>query len=148
MLKNKFVWFLLVIIPVLPYGCATSNQQGLQSSRERALTLGIVQKEIHAGMSQAAVAEALGSPNLVTRDAKGHETWIYDKVASESSYSQTQGGMGGIGGIGAGISAILAGGSFSKQSGAASSTEKTLTVVIKFDSKQKVESYSYQTSKF
>jgi hypothetical protein len=33
------------------------------------MTLGVVQKEIHKGLSQADVAEALGSPNIVTRDS-------------------------------------------------------------------------------
>ncbi len=42
------------------------------------MTVGIVQKEIRIGMSQADVAAALGSPNIVTRDSEGKETWIYE----------------------------------------------------------------------
>ena len=40
-------------------------------------------------MTQDQVAAALGSPNIVTRDAAGRETWIYDKIASEASYSSS-----------------------------------------------------------
>ena len=51
------------------------------------MTLGIVQKEIRVGLSQADVAAALGSPNIVTKDSADKETWVYDKIASEASYS-------------------------------------------------------------
>ena len=100
------------------------------------MTLGIVQKEIHAGMGQDEVATALGSPNIVTRDANGQETWIYDKVATEASYSRSD-AYGTILILGAGSAA-----------GAAASTQKTLTVVIKFSADQRVESFTYHASKF
>ena len=45
-------------------------------------------------MSQAEIVIALGSPNIVTRDKSAQETWVYDKVASEVSYSQDKGGGG------------------------------------------------------
>ncbi len=72
-------------------GCvsAAQHQKELGSTNEREMTVGIVQKEIRTGMSQADVAEALGSPNIVTRDSEGKETWIYDKIASEASYSNS-----------------------------------------------------------
>ena len=41
-----------------------------------------------------------------------------------------------------------ASGSYSKEAGAASSTQRTLTVVIRFDTKGLVESTSYHASKF
>ena len=99
-------------------------------------TVGIVQKEIKAGMSQADVANALGSPNIVTKDSAGFETWIYDKIASEASYA-TGSGYGTL---------ILIGASGS--SGAYSTTQKTLTVIIKFDTQGSVASFSYHASKF
>ena len=100
------------------------------------MTLGIVQKEIRAGLTQADVATALGSPNIVTRDAAGNETWIYDKVATEASYSRSD-AYGTILILGA-----------SSAAGAAASTQKTLTVVIKFDGDQRVETFSYHSSRF
>lgn len=70
-------------------GCMTAaqHQLNLGSSQEREMTLGIVQKEIRVGLSQADVAAALGSPNIVTKDSADKETWVYDKIASEASYS-------------------------------------------------------------
>jgi len=135
-------------------GCmsAAEHQQSLGSTKEREMTVGIVQKEIRVGMSQADVAASLGSPNIVTRDSEGKETWVYDKIATEASYSRSSGGVGGAGGAGgiAGSALILGliGGSYSQQAGAASSTQKTLTVLIKFDNNSKVESFSYHSSKF
>jgi len=66
---------------------AAQHQLNLGSSQEREMTLGIVQKEIRVGLSQADVAAALGSPNIVTKDSADKETWVYDKIASEASYS-------------------------------------------------------------
>jgi outer membrane protein assembly factor BamE (lipoprotein component of BamABCDE complex) len=135
-------------------GCmsASQHQQALHSSREREMTVGIVQKEIRVGMSQADVAMALGSPNIVTRDSDARETWIYDKIASEASYSGSSSSIGGGGGAGgiAGNTLILGliSGGYSQQSGAYSKTQKTLTVVIKYDKNNTVDTFSYHASKF
>ena len=145
----------LLLLGALACGCmsAAQHQQDLGSSKEREMTVGIVQKEIRVGMSQADVATALGSPNIVTKDGEGKETWVYDKIATEASYSQSGGGLGagvGAGGV-AGSTLILGGvgGSYGKAAGATSTTQKTLTVVIKFDKNTSlVESFSYHTSKF
>ncbi len=112
------------------------NRRDLRSTQERELTAGIVKREIRKGMMMSDVAEALGSPNITQRDEKGREAWIYDKIATEASYSESQNSL------------FLILGGFSNQSGAASTTQKTLTVVIKFDENSKVETYSYHTTKF
>jgi len=143
----------LSLIPVLVIsvilGCTPAyHQQNLNSSKEKEMTVGIVQKEIRTGMSQVDVAQALGSPNIVTNDKDGKETWIYDKIASEASYSSSSvGGVGGAGGV-TGNTLILGliGGDY--RSGAASKTQKTLTVIIKFDNNKAVESFNYHSSKF
>ena len=64
----------------LAAGCsrASTHADRLHTAHEREMTLGIVQKEIHHGMSQADVAATLGSPNIVTKDKDGRETWIFD----------------------------------------------------------------------
>ena len=154
MLENRVILWISLLFLNLLYGCvsAAGHQRELHSSQEREMTLGIVQKEIRVGMSQADVAVALGSPNIVTKDSSGKETWIYDKIATEASYSKSSvggGGGAGAGGI-AGTVLILGGvgGGYSKDAGAASTTQKTLTVVIKFDDNSLVESFSYHTSKF
>lgn len=129
----------IVIVGTLSLGaCRTveDNRRDTADTRGRELTAGLVKREITKGMSGAAVAEALGSPNIVTKDSDERETWVYDKIATEASYSQSQSGL------------FLILGGFSNQSGAASTTQRTLTVVIKFDKNDKVESFTYHQSKF
>ena len=142
----------LILLLIFTGGCMTAaeHQQSLHSTKEREMTLGVVQKEIHTGMSQADVAEALGSPNIVTKDSEGNETWIYDKIATEVSYSKDSGGI--LGGVGAAIEnwrlVPVGGAGYSKSAGAAAQTQKTLTVVIKFDENGLVKTLSYHSSKF
>ena len=82
----------VALIVLILGGCA-DHQKSLHSTKEREMTVGIVQKEIHTGMSQADVAQALGSPNIVTKDSEEKQTWIYDKIATEASYSTSAGGL-------------------------------------------------------
>ena len=150
----KIILLISLVIGGINFGCMTAaqHQQELGSTYEREMTVGIVQKEIRKGMSQADVAIALGSPNIVTNDGSGKETWIYDKIATEASYSSSRGGIsGGVGAGGLAGSALIlggVGGGYSKSAGASSTTQKTLTVVIKFDNRKNVESFSYHASKF
>lgn len=120
--------------------------------KEQELTLGIVQRDIKIGSAQDEVAVALGSPNIVTRDSDGKDTWIYDKVASITSYDSNgfgvgAGGIGGGGG-GNGFGGGILGIAYSKNKGNLQTTQKTLTVVIKFDKGSRVESFTYHMSKF
>lgn len=130
-------------------GCMTAakHQQSLPSAEEKKMTAGIVQKEIRKGMSEADVAAALGSPNLVTRDKKGVETWIYDKVSTEYAYSTSSGGVGAlILGWGGSVAGGVAPG-YSQSSGASSTTQRTLTVIIKFI-EGGVHEFAYHASSF
>jgi outer membrane protein assembly factor BamE (lipoprotein component of BamABCDE complex) len=127
-----------MLIVAAAAGCTTAaqHQQQLGSTAEREMTLGVVQKELHAGMTQDQVVEALGSPNIVTRDAEGRETWVYDKIATEASYSRSE-AYGTILILGAGQAA-----------GAAATTQKTLTVVLKFDAAERLDTFTYHSSRF
>jgi outer membrane protein assembly factor BamE (lipoprotein component of BamABCDE complex) len=136
---KKTISIIAITLAFISFVACTTVQEhrdSLRSTQEREITVGTVQKEIKKGMSGAEVAEALGSPNIVTKDEDGKETWVYDKIATEVSYSQGQSAM------------FLILGGVSNQSGAASVTQKTLTVVIKFDPNSKVSSFTYHASKF
>lgn len=100
------------------------------------LTVGKVQGEIKVGMDAASVAEILGSPNIVTTDEKRREVWIYDKVSSETV--DTSNSFGG--------SIIILGGATSQEQ--RSKTQKTLTIIIKFDEEKKVRDFAYNYSQF
>ena len=132
-MKNIAACIAIVVLLAATAGCV---KQPPKTANEENFTLGAVQKNIRVGMAQTEVAEALGSPNIVTKDAEGHESWVYDKIASEV----TSGGSGGY------WTLILVGGSWGRSG--TSSTQKTLTVVIRFDAKSRVKGVSYHASKF
>lgn len=150
-MSKASVWVVcLVVLAVVSAGCASNR--GLHSSKERKMTVGLVQREIRVGMSGAAVATVLGSPNIVTRESSGGESWIYDKISTESSYKESSGGVSGSASA-AGVAgdALLmgtAGAHYSGGKGASATTQKTLTVVIRFDANSAVESVSYHSSTF
>ena len=131
---GRSIYFALLILSA---GCSAAyHAHELHSEREREMTLGTVQKEIRRGLSQADVAEALGSPNIVTRDSAGHETWVYDKTATEASYSNSSA-----------YGTVLVVG-VARNAGASATTQRTLTVVIKFGDDGKVDTFSYHASQF
>ena len=147
----KMVKLLLLLIFV--GGCMTAAEQEAQrASKKREMTLGLAQKEIRVGMSQADVATVLGSPNIVSKDSEGNESWIYDKIATEVYYARETGGIsaGGGGGtlMGSWLLALSGQAQYSKSTGGMTQTQKTLTVVIKFDEKGLVKTLSYHSSKF
>lgn len=121
--------------------CSTGS---LHSVKEQEMTLGVVQKELRQGMSQGDVATVLGSPNIVTKDQNGVQTWVYDKIASEISYKQNTVGIWSLIGLRGDVGA----GGYGHHSGGQALTQKTLTVVIKFDDKGLVDTVSYNSSKF
>jgi outer membrane protein assembly factor BamE (lipoprotein component of BamABCDE complex) len=143
---------LVVLILFSFFSCqsASKHRESLGSTHEQNMTVGLVQKEIKKGMSAASVAEVLGSPNIVTTDENGDEVWVYDKIATEASYSNSSGGIGG--GIGAATTSLilggLVGGNYSSSAGASSTTQRTLTVIIKFNEDHQVRDFAYHASKF
>ncbi len=111
------------------------------------LTLGKVQQTLKKGMSQGEIVLALGSPNMVTTDGEGLETWVYDKLSTEVSSSSKKKGFNLLGGaVGSKLGVGATAGSSSNNS-SSSSTQKTLTVVLKFVEK-KLETFEYNASSF
>jgi hypothetical protein len=130
-------------------GCMTAadHRQAVRDSGDEKLTLGIAQREIKVGMSQADVARCLGSPNMVTKDREGVETWIYDKVSTEIAYSTSKNGIAGL--VLGGASAVGGAGfgSSSQESGAASRNQRTLTIIIKFKN-YALSEFTYNSTSF
>jgi hypothetical protein len=111
-------------------------------------TLGLVQRGLKQGLSQADVAERLGSPNIVTRAAAGREAWVYDRIATETEGSGRHVGIGG-GGLASGASTLgLLGLGAGAHSERARSSQKTLTVVVRFAADGTVESFTFHHSRF
>lgn len=83
------------------------------------------------------VASVLGAPNIVTSNAGGGETWVWDKISTERAYSQSSGGVNAL---------FLAG--VGSAAGASSTSQRTLTVIVKFDPQGRVADFSYRQSSF
>jgi len=125
---------LTIIALILPACTASHHRSEVQDTSTDRVTVGTVQQEIKVGMSSAAVIAALGSPNMISTDDQRRENWVYDKIATDTAYSSSN----------SGISSLILG----MRSGAASRSQRTLTIVIKFDGDKRVRDFSYHTSRF
>lgn len=115
---------------------AAEHRQRVNDDSGDRVTVGTVQKEIKVGMPASSVAETLGSPNVVTVDEQHREVWIYDKISTERVVSENRGGA----------SLILFG--VAGSSGALSTSQRTLTIIIKYDVDKKVRDFAYHSSRF
>jgi outer membrane protein assembly factor BamE (lipoprotein component of BamABCDE complex) len=138
MLSRLFV--VLLGLPMLISGCQSVRDQAAAVHEAQdagsKVTLGTVQREIKVGMSNADVVSVLGSPNMVTTDEQRRETWVWDKVSTESIGTSSAGGA----------SILLLG--VSGGSAVHSTTQRTLTVIVKFDPASRVRDLSYRSSSF
>lgn len=100
------------------------------------MTVAAAQREIKIGMTSAEVVEVLGSPNMVTTDAKRRETWVYDRVSTTVQSSNS----------GAGVWLLVMGAG--TDSHKYSSTQRTLTIIVKFDENNRVRDFAYRSSAF
>ena len=140
MKKSTLALFFLPFVIAGLSGCypttLTDQQKDMNAAKGEGDNLSIakVQKEIKVGMSSSDVVSVLGSPNMVTTDDKRRESWVYDKVSTEGMASTSKG---------TGFLWFPA-----DRNATVSRTQKTLTIVIKFDEKGMVRDFAYNTSKF
>jgi outer membrane protein assembly factor BamE (lipoprotein component of BamABCDE complex) len=140
MKKNLSLVLPAIFVVITLSGCYPTSLVDQQKDMNAAkgegdnLSIGKVQKEIRVGMSSSDVVSVLGSPNMVTTDEKRRESWVYDKVSTEGMASTSKG---------TGFLWFPA-----DRNTTVSRTQKTLTIVIKFDEKGMVRDFAYNTSKF
>lgn len=127
----------LSLFLVLSSGCMTPERHAetLPGASDTRLTVGLIQKEIREGMTQGEVVEVLGSPNLVTRESNGGETWVYDKFQTETAFTKDSGGA----------SILVLG--YEKSAGATVRRQRTLTVILKFK-EGTLDAFSYHSTSF
>ena len=149
---HKHLIACLLLLPLAACASAQDHRADVSNQDKDRLTVAAAQREIHKGMSSADVVGVLGSPNMVTTDENRRESWVYDKISTEKVYSTSSGGLGLVfGGAGAtGGAGLLGGlgGGMSSGSGASSTTQRTLTIIVKFDEAGKVRDYAYRSSSF
>ncbi len=127
-------------LTLLLAACSPASEHAQDVGAARAgqdrLALGTVQREIRVGMSGADVVAVLGAPNIVTSDERRRETWVYDRISTETAYSSSAGG----------VNALFIGAA--SRAGAASTSQRTLTIIIRYDESSRVRDFSYRSSSF
>ena len=112
------------------------------------MTVGKIQRELKIGMPTAEVIMSLGSPNIVTKDKKNKEVWVYDRLSTDFSFSKSGGDAKLIifGAFEDGAQAAKVGAGAS--SGVTRLSQKTLTLIIKMTANGEVEDFTYHASAF
>ena len=128
----------LLASTLLLAGCSVQREaRATQAASEGdRMTLGTVQRNIRKGMSTTDVLEAMGTPNIVTSGEGGTETWVYDKIATDTVHSGSDAWW---------FVVVSGGGADSK---ATSVSQRTLTVIVKFDEQKQVRDVAYHSSSF
>jgi outer membrane protein assembly factor BamE (lipoprotein component of BamABCDE complex) len=111
------------------------------------LTLGKIQQTVQKGVTKEKIIEELGSPNMVTGSSADQETWIYDKVSTTVQSEVKSEGSAVIGGVFGGVFGIGGKSSNENISGSKTTSQKTLTLIIKFKG-EIVDSYATRMSSF
>lgn len=138
-MSRRLILAAILALPVLG-GCVDASNHavavgGGPAGQDR-LTVGTVQREIRVGMTNADVVGVLGSPNIVSTDERRREVWVYDRIASQQVFSQS----------GVGATALIIGGTAS--AGARQTSQRTLTIIIRYDEAGRVRDFSYRQSSF
>lgn len=154
----KHVWRVISLLALAGsiQGCQSAAQHSAEVNAARnagdRMTVGKVQREIRVGMTNGEVVEVLGSPNMVTTDSKRRENWVYDRISTETVRSSSSGGVNALilGGalVGSGLVGGAGGAGYQSSAGASSTSQRTLTIIIKFDDESRVRDFSYRSSQF
>ena len=125
--------------------CVVVTTSQAQSSGN--LTFGVVQQVVVKGASKEKVIEALGSPNMITSTSDKGETWIYDKISTtvENQSDASSASIGG--GVIGGIAGIFGSMGKSEATNKATSSQKTMTVIIKFKG-ELIDSFNTRVTSF
>ena len=132
---KKLVSLICLLSCALFISSCASTQKSADPATDN-ISVGKVQREIKIGMTSAEVVEVLGSPNIVTTDEQRREVWVYDKMSTQIDSSSSS----------KGIWLVVVGASSDKSK--QSTSQRTLTIIIKFDNEGKVRDFSYRTSSF
>jgi outer membrane protein assembly factor BamE (lipoprotein component of BamABCDE complex) len=113
------------------------------TTRNSELTHGNVQMNLKLGETgQTQVLEVFGAPNITSIDGTGQEVWTYQRSATVSQSSSSKGFWTVLTG-----EAGLLGGQSQEASGL-EQTQRTMTLIIKFDDNKTVSDFRSQSSEF
>jgi outer membrane protein assembly factor BamE (lipoprotein component of BamABCDE complex) len=107
------------------------------TTRNSELTHGNVQMNLKVGeTNQTQVLEVFGAPNITSIDGSGQEVWTYQRAATVSQSTSSNG-----------FWTILLAGQSQEASGL-EQTQRTMTLIIKFNDKKIVSDFRSRSSEF
>ncbi len=133
-MSKRIAW--LVCAGVLATACQPPPVKPV-TTRNSELTHGNVQMKLKVGeTSQTEVLETFGAPNITSIDGSGQEVWTYQRHASVSQSASNDNYW----------TIILAGGS--QDTSGFEQSQRTQTLIIKFDSRKLVSDFRSRSSEF
>ena len=134
-MERRMVSFLGLVMIGLA-GCAQTPPTPV-TTRNSELTHGNVQLSIKKGeTTQTQVLEVFGAPNITSIDASGQEVWTYQRHATVSQGTSSSNYW----------TVVLAGGSNS--AAGFEQSQRTMTLIIKFDERKIVSDFRSRSSEF
>ena len=127
---------LIIIILLFIFEGCTDKKNLYTPKKDEKLTVAKAQNNIKKGMSSAEVIKIMGSPNIISTDKESNEVWVYDKISTQNTSRDSSAGVGFL-------PAFLL--TSTKNN---TSSQKTLTIIIKFNNNKQVKDISYHTSRF
>jgi hypothetical protein len=125
MRKRTLLFTILCLISSLSINCTT--YQGQNQNPNSALTTGMVKMKIIKGQTtQSEILNLFGSPNLTTLNSEGQQVWNYNRMSYQTQTSAD------------GASLLFWGGSRA----VSTSTTKSFDLIITFDDRDIVKTYS------
>ncbi len=125
------------ILALLFVGVVTGCTPQSDIINKTTLTQGAIRMTVKVGQTtKTEVIEKLGSPNITSLDAQGHEVWTYQKHATTSKSNRSES-----------FRFFIIFGRSSSNSGF-ESTQRTFTLIIKFNEKGIVKDFRSQSSSF
>jgi outer membrane protein assembly factor BamE (lipoprotein component of BamABCDE complex) len=129
-------WIVSALVASVLTGCVQPPPAPV-TTRNNELTHGNVQLNIRKGeTTQTQVLEVFGAPNIASIDASGQEVWTYQRHATVAQGSSSSNYW----------TVILAGGSSS--AAGFEQSQRTMTLMIKFDEKKVVSDFRSRSSEF
>ena len=117
------------------------------------LSYGTVTSQVQKGKTtQIELLQVFGGPNISTTDRDGVETWVYERTATQSdvqSNAQSAQGAASLGAFFKFVNVDVSGSTGRSSSGSSASTSvRSLTVIVKFAADKTVADYSVRASTF
>jgi hypothetical protein len=118
-----------------------------------ALSYGMVTSQVRKGQTtQLDLVQLFGSPNISSYDSAGIETWVYERTVTQTDIQTNSKAVQGAANLGVFFNYGQAGAGVSGERASVASTATTsvrsITVIVKFAANRTVSDYSVRASYF